>query len=577
MKESNDDRVTFTELTSTGLEHVLEFVYGGCLNPTDENIEDVVAVASYLQIHCVLECCCDFIRETSSVENCAGYLKLSSNYALDTVRSDLIRQVSVIEYIDDFILDNISNLYMSNEHTKIPLFETMRKLVTSNKILISELTLYDIVVDWLLAEPSRKGQSEELMKYVKFTLMHQADLERLQAEPQCDAFAIRCRIETALKYVSLPVRKKIQWDSPVDQVRGRPRVTAVISHILNDNQSCRNFHILLEGSDDDDDDDDYTDDEDDGNSVREISDQAMWIQIPQLPKKFRSTSAASIKNFLFICGGSGGLKLPGYKEGHVFDPVTWQWDKIAPMNVGRHSFTLVAHEEELYAIGGRTQNDACIDSIEKYSLRDNFWKVVAHYIAPAAHVAAVSATGLLYMYGGETDDTSDVESFQSFEPRHCEWKSLPLCPGDDVTYSDCALLSLQNYLCVLCPHESRSDDMMCFNVNTQQWVRFSCAHVSHMANLGSFTTDRRSIYCLGGDESLRFTPDIENNVCHLQYLPEPDTPDHLLYNRMCCMIVIPYDRLKEAQQTALGNKKGINLASNGVSDQYLNIPIELGQ
>ena len=585
MKESNEDHVTFTELSSIGLELVLEFVYGGFLTLTEKNMEDIVAVASYLQIHCVLECCCDFIRETLSVENCMEYLKLASNYALDTVASDVIHQVSIIEYVDDFILANILDLHMSNDHTKIPLVKTVRKLVTSDKIQIAELTLFNIVVDWLLAEPSREGHSEEVMKYVKFTLIPQPDLERLLAEPRCDALGIRDRIDTALNYVSLPVRKKIQWDTPVDQIRGRPHVTVVFSHIWQDfNQCSRNLQVLLESNNDEDEDDDNTDDDDDDDddiSVHEFSKEAMWIQIPQLPKTFRSSSAVPIKNFLFICGGSDGRTLPAHKECHVFDPITWQWDKIAPMNVGRYAFTLVAHEEELYAIGGRTQNDVCIDSIEKYSLRDNCWEIVAHYIAPAAHVAAVSATGLLYMYGGETDNTSSVVSFKSFDPRRREWKSLPLCPGIDVMYSDCTLLSLQNYLCVLCPHDTRSDDMICFNINTQQWVRFSCASVCDLGDLGSFITDGRSIYCLGGDRNLRFTPDIENNACHWLYLPEPNTPDYVHFHRMCCMIVIPYDRLEEAKQKALADKKVMYCCTISsllwVFDQYLNIPCELGQ
>ena len=555
MRESNEDRVTLTELSSTGLELVLEFVYGGCLTLTDENLEDIVAVASYLQIHCVLECCCIFIRETLAVDSWAAYLKLASNYALDTVKSDVIRQVSVIDYIDDFILQNILNLHMSNEHTKIPLFETVRKLVTSDKIQISELTLFNIVVDWLLAEPSRKEHSEELMKYVKFTLIPEPDLKRLLAEPRCDALGIRCRIETALKYVSLPVRKKIQWDSPVDQVRGRPRVTAVFNDLIKRNDpSCRNLHVLLEDKMNEDDTGDDTDDEDDSCNVRKNSKEAMWIQIPQLPKKFCSSSAVSIKNFLFICGGSDGTINTIYKECHVFDPVTWQWDKIAPMNVGRTEFTLVVHEEELYAIGGRTQNEVCIDSIERYSLQDNCWEVVAHYSTPAARVAAVSAAGLLYMYGGEDDVAYDVTSFKSFDPRICQWKSLPLCPGNNVRYSDCTLLSLQDHLYVLCPFESRFDDMTCFNVCTQQWVRFTCGYFfSPEVNLGSFITDGRYIYCLGGDESLRCIPDIANKYCHLLSLPKPENLNHI-YEGMCFLLAIPHDRLEESKQNALRDK-----------------------
>ena len=545
MKESSEDHVTLAALSRAGLEPVLDFVYGGSLTLNKDNIEDIIAVASYLQIRCVLECCCDFMTQTLAVGNCVDYLILASNYGLDSVASHDAHQDSVVECIDLFILENISDLCLSNIHVRIPRFETMRKLVSSDRIQIGELNLYNAVVDWLRAEPSRMECCEELMKYIRFILIPLPELEKLQAHPDCDTRVVRDQIKKALKYVSLPGAKKIQWESPVDQVRGKPSV-AVIFGTRSFSKKRVTLNVMLENSDDYDDDSDSDSDEEDSEQ-NQTNREALWVEMMYLPDKFSGSSVACIKNFLFVCGGSNGTILNhAYRECHVFDPVTWQWDKIAPMNVGRCSFPLVVHKEELYAIGGRIQNDDCTDSIEKYSLRDNCWEIVAPYHVPAAHVAAVSATGLLYMYGGETDDTSEVQSFCSLDTLTNERKFLPLCPGGGVRYAECTLLFFQNYLCVLCPHDCRCDDMICFNISTQQWVRFSL-DLFDMFNLGVFLGNDHSIYCLGGSQNLRFAPDIENNSYHEQDLPQSDNSERAASYASCCWLTIPYDRILEAQ------------------------------
>ena len=547
MKESREDHVTLAALSSADLEPVLDFVYGGSLTLNKDNIEDIIAVASYLQIRCVLECCCDFMTQTLSVGNCVDYLILASNYGLDSVVSHVARQDSVIECIDLFILENISDLCLSNIHVRIPRFETMRKLVSSDRIKIGELNLYSAVTNWLKADPSRMQYCEELMEYIRFMLIPLPELVRLQAHPDYDSIEVREKIEQALNYISMPVTKKIQWESRVDQIRGKPSAT-VIFGVHPRKKKCVTLNVLLESCDDYDDHSDSDNDEKDSEQ-NQTNRESLWVEMMYLPDKFARSSVACFKNFLFVCGGSDRtFGSHAYRECHVFDPVTWQWDKIAPMNVGRCSFPLVVHKEELYAIGGRIQNDDCTDSIEKYSLRDNCWQVVAHYHVPAAHVAAVSATGLLYMYGGETDYTSEVRSFCSLDTLTNERKFLPLCPGEDVRYGECTLLCLQNYLCVLCPHDSRCDDMICFNIDTQQWVRFSFD--VDIFDLDVFLVNERSIYCLGGSQNLRFAPDIENNYYREQNLPESDNSEYYASYARCCWLTIPYERILEAQMKA---------------------------
>ena len=417
----------------------------------------------------------------------------------------------------------------------------MNKLVASDKIKVAELTLYNIIVDWLLADPSRKEYCDELMKHIRFMLIPLTDLERLQAHPDFDTEVVKYEIEKALKYVSVPVAKKIQWESPVDQVRGRPSVTAIFSGNLQVLSDSRDISY-------DDENDGDNDSDDDGSSDQQQTNEAVWIEVQPWPELY-GFGTASIKNFLFVCGGSA----TAVRECHVFDPVTWQWDKIAPMNVGRTDFTLVVHEEELYAIGGSTMNfTQHIDSIEKYSLRENCWETVAHYHVPASHVAAVSAEGLLYMYGGENDE-GEVESFQSFDTCSREWKSLPLSDEEGIQYIACTLLSLSTYLCVFSPWGSPgTNDIMCFQISTQQWIRFFGPRVLFLGGDRFYVLEGQSVYGFTRTEYCRLGLDVDNTKYYLQHLPYRSVPNYCFSDAVCLgCLRIPHGRLETAKLEAL--------------------------
>ena len=525
MKESSKDYVTLAAVYSAGLVPVLDFIYGGSLTLAEENLKDIIAVASYLQIHCVLDCCCDFVRHILSPDNCLEYLTLASTYALDTVTSKDIHQDSVMQCIELFIMQSMSDLCQLNEHVKIP-FETMRKIAASNEVKTTELTLYNIIVDWLLAEPGRQEYSDELLKHIRFVSVPVGDLGKLQTPPDCGAATVLCGIQEALNYVTLPITKKIQSESPV---RGKPCIATVYRKWDVSNTAC--MHVLLNN---------------DGESLS--SKAREWIQMERWPTECAERAAASIKNFLFICGGHSAntrFSTTSSRECHVFDTVTWQWGKIAPMNIARGMFTLIVHDEELYAIGWTSQGDY-VDSIEKYSLRENCWEVVAHYPVPAAYVAAVSAAGLIYMYGGE-NPPNQAQCFQSFDPCSGEQKPLPLYDTYDAFYMDCALLSLKDYLCVVSPRKNKIKDLMCFNINTEQWVRFSCNNFFEFALQTGYLVDKddHSIYCIGGYQNLQFVPNFDKHVFRLQYIPQPS--GLTLFDPMCCWLAMPYGRLAEAR------------------------------
>ena len=57
MKETFVEEIDLHGMTATGLEKILEFIYSGNVVLSIDNIEDILAAASYLQVTGVIEFC----------------------------------------------------------------------------------------------------------------------------------------------------------------------------------------------------------------------------------------------------------------------------------------------------------------------------------------------------------------------------------------------------------------------------------------------------------------------------------------------------------------------------------------
>ena len=57
MKETFVDKIELYGVTATGLEKILEFIYSGEIILSLDNIDDILAAASHLQVTAVLDFC----------------------------------------------------------------------------------------------------------------------------------------------------------------------------------------------------------------------------------------------------------------------------------------------------------------------------------------------------------------------------------------------------------------------------------------------------------------------------------------------------------------------------------------
>ena len=89
---------------------------------------------------------------------------------------------------------------------------------------------------------------------------------------------------------------------------------------------------------------------------------------------------AALDNKIYVTGGYDG-KDGFYSSVYCYDPDTNRWSKMANMNIGRRSHSLVSVHGKMYAIGGfGYEDDDYVDSIEVYDPDSNRWTLLQHML-----------------------------------------------------------------------------------------------------------------------------------------------------------------------------------------------------
>ncbi|KAH6947402.1 hypothetical protein HPB50_018807 [Hyalomma asiaticum] len=87
---------------------------------------------------------------------------------------------------------------------------------------------------------------------------------------------------------------------------------------------------------------------------------------------------AVLQGKIYVCGGYDGATFLQTTE--AFDPVTQQWQFVAPMNVTRSRVALVANCGRLFAVGGY-DGVSNLSTVEIYDPEADQWTPIASMCA----------------------------------------------------------------------------------------------------------------------------------------------------------------------------------------------------
>ena len=347
MKENREGIVRFEEISGSVLKDVLEFIYSGTVDVTQENAEKLIAAGNYLIIPGLKTASGRFLERKMSHINCISTFYLAEKYECD----ELITNSRL------FIHENIVSVAKLDEFLLLQAKE-IERWISSDEITVNEeADVFKIILDWVNHKKSeRKTAFEELFGHVRLSFLSRDYLEDVVTNELVreNSACVKLVMDAAMKMATF-----VDEDH-LPQLPRKGQETRVI--------------VARGGK--------YT--------FCYIPEEDLWKRLPDGLKDKNANSNQMIKfrDQLFIFGG--------YEDTERYDPAFNVWSEL---NLYRDSAKLVVLKGEIYAV--EVCNFNTKTTIKKYNVKRCTWETLISSCEGCRENACVIAAGShLYLFGG---------------------------------------------------------------------------------------------------------------------------------------------------------------------------------
>ena len=467
MKENREGIVRFEEISGSVLEDVLEFIYTGTVEVTQENAEELIAAGNYLIIPSLKTISGRFLERKMSYANCISTFYLAEKYECDELitnsRLFIHKNIVAVAKLDEFLLLQAKEI---------------EKWISSDEITVNEeADVFKIILDWVNHRKSeRKTVFEELFGHVRLGFLSRDCLEDVvtnelvRENSACVKLVMDAAMKMATfldedhllqsprkgqetrvivarggKYTFCYIPEEKLWKRLPDGLRdknansnqmikfrdqlfffGRHENTERYDPAFNvwsELNLRRDYSklVVLKGE------------------IYAVSDSIIekynvkrctWETLISSCQGYRKNACViAAGSHLYLFGG----RIRSIREEYVakaerFDTVENKWEEIADMHEGRSDAFGVATENKIFVAGG-LRNGTKLKTCEMYDTSTNGWQLVANLNVPRFCGSMVCLNGKLYVLGGENDSNQSERSVECFYPANDQWIHKKIIPG----------------------------------------------------------------------------------------------------------------------------------------------------
>ena len=482
MKENREGIVRFEEISGSIMEDVLEFIYTGSVELTQENSKDLIAAGNYLLISGLKTVSGRFLEEQMSKSNCISTFYFAEKYQCDELIANSTK----------FIHANFASVTEMDEFLNLEAKEVER-WISSEEISVSdEADVFKIVLNWIEQNKSeRKVAFKELFRHVRLVFLSRDCLVDVvtnvlvRDNPDCLRQAL-----DALKLSSLTSEN----DLPQSQRKGIETCAIVacggkytfcylpekdewkrLADGLSENRSCQTKMINFR---------DQLCTFNCGKAERYDPVYDGWSTLKSVPKNFgivavvrgeiyaikvdtyckKSTitrydvercswetvlsspegcredpCVVSAGNHLYVLGGKPVQSKVSVAKSERFDTVENKWEEIEDMQEARGGAFGVATQGKIFVAGGKYWL-----TCEVYNISTNKWQSIARLNVNRGCGSMLCLKGTLYVLGGTNYSQSEL-SVECYDPTEDKWIKKTTIPVKKISkenndsFAGCAL------------------------------------------------------------------------------------------------------------------------------------------
>ena len=162
MKENRERIVRFEEISGAVMEDVLEFIYTGSVEVTQENSKDLIATANYLLIPGLKNLSGQFLEQQITKSNCISTFYFAEMYQCD----------ELITNTRKFIHANFASVAEMDEFLNLEAKEVERWISSDEISVAVEADVFRIVLKRIEQDKSeRKSSFKQLFRHVRLAFL----------------------------------------------------------------------------------------------------------------------------------------------------------------------------------------------------------------------------------------------------------------------------------------------------------------------------------------------------------------------------------------------------------------------
>uniref|UniRef100_A0A4W6DDC0 Kelch-like family member 40b n=1 Tax=Lates calcarifer TaxID=8187 RepID=A0A4W6DDC0_LATCA len=420
LEESKKREIVLEDVEPGVMGLILKYLYTSKINVTEQNVQDIFAVANMYQIPSIFTVCVSFLQKRLSLSNCLAIFRLG--LMLDCPRLAVSAR--------NYACERFQLISRDEDFLQLLPSELAAILANDNLNVETEEAVFEALMNWVSRDmENRERELPGLLDCVRLRLVSEDYLREKVEKHKLISSNPELQQKVQLVWDALagkmPEVKKSKKESGGAEKDGEgedkeEEEESLLPGILNDNMRFGMFvrHLILMVNDTG------------AVAYDPLGNDCFVASLStQIPKNH--ASLVTRENQIFVAGGlffdEQNKEDPLCSYFLQYDPVSADWLGMPPLPSPRFLFGLAEAENSIFVLGGRElkEQEHTLDSVLVYNRQSFKWGESESLPYPVYGHATVSHNDVVYVIGGKGDNKSCLKKMCAYDAKKFEWKELP--------------------------------------------------------------------------------------------------------------------------------------------------------
>ncbi|XP_016328466.1 kelch-like protein 41a isoform X1 [Sinocyclocheilus anshuiensis] len=399
-KKDSSKEVVLENVDPTIMDMIVNYLYSADIEITDENVQDVFAVANRFQIPSVFTVCVSYLQNKLSLGNCLAIFRMG--LVLNCPRLAMAAR--------DFIADRFETLSKDEDFLEFNAPELFAVIGCDALNVEKEEVVFELLMKWVGKNKENRAKAlGDAFEHIRFQLLPEKYFkEKVEKD---DIIKADPELAKKLKVIKEAFAGKLPEGEGEEGEK-------VLPGYLNNSKRLGMFNrdlILMIN--------------DTAAVAYDAHENECFLAAiaEQIPRNH--VSITSKKNLLYVLGGlfvdEDNKESPLQCYFYQLDTHSPNWIALPPMPSPRCLFTMGEFENLLFAVAGKDlQTNESLDSVLCYDVDKMKWQETKKLPLRIHGHSVISQNGLVYCIGGKTDENKTVNKMFAYNHKKSEWKEL---------------------------------------------------------------------------------------------------------------------------------------------------------